>query len=467
MLMAASSEFIALCRSQVTLLSQVLGAGLSVVYLTDELTQDEQAKLIPIVVYPDSDLVWQSGDRDLELFSTQKFIQEPIRGLLAGAKSSDAPEIRRSLPSQESLTDGSPDDRDHAAESETRSRQLILPLIHEEVVMGLLVTTRPDRPWNQAEISQVERIADTLAIARILDRRGGWLQKQLRQKQLVQSEQQDLLDNLLHQVRSPLTAVRTFGKLLVKRLQGEDPNRQIARNILSQSDRIQELLGQMDRVVDLNPEASIHPLEPIDAPDEPPEEIDLTRTSPPTMGLLPPSSIDVCSVAEVLEPLFMSAQAIASDKQLSCHLDLPENLPLVRANPQALREVLSNLIDNAIKYTPAGGKIEIQVKTADLPGRSDNSPSPPMAIAVSDTGMGIPEADLEHLFERHYRGVQAHSDIPGTGLGLAIVRDLLDQMQADIEVFSPASDRWLKGELDSPNRNPGTTFVIWLATAIV
>lgn len=465
MLMPASSEFMALCRSQVALLSQVLGAALSVVYLTDELVEGEPAKLIPIVAYPDSDLVWQEHQH-LGLFPTT----EPIRGLLAAAKPSDLSENRRSLSPGESLTDSGPaSDRGSEEDRQTPSRQLVLPLIHEEVVIGLLVTTRPDRPWQQQEVTQISRIADTLALARILDRRGGWLQKQLRQKQLTESQQQDLLDNLLHQLRSPLTALRTFGKLLLKRLQGEDPNRSIAANILTQSDRIQELLSQMDRVVDLNSQESIHPLELMDAPDKNQSDAtDIPRTSPPTMRLLPASAIATCSVAEVLEPLFISAQAIASEKQLSCHLDLPENLPPVRANPQALREVLSNLIDNALKYTSAGGNIyiqvEIPVQPSDLPAPGSNSPAPPMAIALSDTGPGIPDRDLEHLFQRHYRGVQANSNIPGTGLGLAIVRDLLNEMQADIEVFSPAVSRWLPRNT-LPSSNPGTTFVIWLPTA--
>jgi len=90
--------------------------------------------------------------------------------------------------------------------------------------------------------------------------------------------------------------------------------------------------------------------------------------------------------------------------------------------------VFSNLIDNALKYTPSG-KIYIQagLEQSHLQG------------AISDTGPGIPPEDLEHIFERHYRGVQSSSEIPGTGLGLAIAKDLIEQMQGEIQVFSPAS----------------------------
>ncbi len=470
MFMPASSEFMTLCRSQMVLLSQVLGSALSVVYLTGELVEGEEAKLIPIVAYPDSDLVWQKH-QEFDLLPVQLLRKEPIRGLLAAGK---PPELPRSLPPFDSIEEFFPDTfpdadgesyrHDRAAERSS-SRQLVLPLRHEEMVIGLLVTTRRDRPWQPREVSQISRIADTLALARILDRRGGWLENQLRQKQLIQSQQQDLWDNLLHQLRSPLTALRTFGKLLLKRLQGEDPNRQIAANILRESDRVQELLNQMDRIIDLNRSELIYPLELVGESDKISQNPETSPVNSSGMlRLLPPSAIASCSLAEVLQPLFISAQAIAAEKDISCHLDLPENLPSVRANPPALREVLSNLIDNAVKYTAPGGHVYIQVSLSDRP--NSNSSSPLVAIAISDTGPGIPEQDLDHLFERHYRGVQANGDIPGTGLGLAIVQELLNEMHADIEVFSPAATRWLPPN-GLPSIHPGTTFVIWLPTEVV
>ena len=88
---------------------------------------------------------------------------------------------------------------------------------------------------------------------------------------------------------------------------------------------------------------------------------------------------------------------------------------------------------------------------------------PAVAVAVSDTGFGITPQDLEHLFERHYRGEKANTEIPGTGLGLAIARDLVRQMQGEIEVFSPLNPEWLPSAaapLYPTDR--GTTFVLWL-----
>lgn len=470
MFMPASSEFVTLCRAQMTLLSQILGAALSVVYLTEELVEGEQAKLIPVVAYPESDVVWPQH-QEIGLLPVQSLTKAPIRGLLSASKS---PEESPAQPAAESIEEFFPNGDDQTYRRDrfshpASSRQLVLPLMHEEMVVGLLVTSRRDRPWQPREVNQISRIADTLALARILDQRGGWLENQLRQKQMIQSQQQDLLDNLLHQLRSPLTALRTFGKLLMKRLQGEDQNRQMAANILRESDRLQELLNQMDQIIDLKEPPLTHPLELVG---ESAKIQQNAKTSPGSssgmLRLLPPSAIAACAVAEVLQPLFISAEAIAAEKDITCHLDLPENLPLVRANPPALREVLSNLIDNAVKYTAPGGDIYIQVNLVEPPNHSAKNQSQPscpqIAIAISDTGPGIPEQDIDHLFERHYRGVQANGNIPGTGLGLAIVQDLLQEMHADIEVFSPAAPRWLPPN-HLPSNHPGTTFVIWLPTA--
>jgi len=74
--------------------------------------------------------------------------------------------------------------------------------MHEGVLMGLLVTGREDRQWNEGE-SEIEQIAQTLAIARLLDQRREWFEQQLSQQQRLTRVQRDLLDNLLHQIRNP------------------------------------------------------------------------------------------------------------------------------------------------------------------------------------------------------------------------------------------------------------------------
>jgi signal transduction histidine kinase len=429
MLMSASSEFVALCREQMRLLVQGLGASLSIVYLTRELAQapTNEAKLIPVVVYPETAL----GRQGLSIFALPKYNHK----LLTAAEASSREDANVQNTPQQSLQSG---------------EQIFVPLICEDMMVGLLVTTREDRAWNEQERSQIERIAQTLTIACILDRRRRWLEVQLHQQQMLQEKQQDLLDNLLHQFRNPLTALRTFGKLLMKRLRPGDTNREVAESIVRESDRLQELLKKFDEVIDL----TATDLEPLKLPPSQEVVVEATVEKDNQPALLLPGTGEKktdCYLAEVLQALLVSAQAIAQERNLELITDIEPNLPPVCANHKALREVLSNIIDNALKYTPAGGKIFIQVGK-----QKDNF----QGIAITDTGPGIPPEDLKHLGERHYRGVQAQTEIPGTGLGLAIAKQLVEQMQGKIEVFSPA----VPSPISSP-KAPGTTFIIWLPLA--
>ncbi|NET00041.1 MAG: GAF domain-containing sensor histidine kinase [Sphaerospermopsis sp. SIO1G1] len=431
MLMSASSDFIVLCREQISLLTQGLGASLSVVYLTQELgeTVTAQAQLIPIVVYPETAALHQGEYKELKI---TQILPSPTqqRKLLSPTLDSE---------NQDKTTTNS------QKEYVVSANQIVLPLVYEGVMVGLLVTGREDRPWNEREKSQIQYIAKTIAIACILDQRQVWLEQQLHQQQILQEQQRDLLDNLLHQFRNPLTAIRTFGKLLFKRLRSTDPNQEVASSIVRESDRLKELLIQFDQVIDIDStKADLAPI-PLK------ESVEASVQSEANTNLLLPGTgeeITNCQIADLLAPLLISAQAISQDRNLQLITDIPENLPLVKANIKAIQEVLNNIIDNALKYTPPGGKVIIEAgySKENLQG-----------IAISDTGPGIPAKDLEHLGERRYRGVQAQTKIPGTGLGIAIAKQLIQQMHGEIEVFSPA----LNTDINSRNK-PGTTFIIWL-----
>ena len=497
MLMPASSEFVALCRAQLALLTQGLRASLSVVYLTEELVEGAEAKLIPIVAYPETAVVWDETD-SLRLLPKRAGAAFPR---LLSAAPGIIPSVDALIDSQTPSFNQKADRGQTGEEDENtwqQQRQIILPLMHEGVVMGLLVTSREDRPWNKRERSQIERIAHTLALACILDQRSEWADHNYRQQQLIHAQQHDILDNLLHQLRSPLTALKTFGKLLLRRLVPGDGNRDIASSIVRESDRLQELLQQMDRTIDqdrllIGPAPLSVDWEAVRTSEGTSRQTGEPAPNSQTLPLLPASPLELCSVAQVLEPLLVSARAIAGERQLTIIAVIPSDLPPVPANPKALREVLSNLIDNALKYTPAGGQIEIQVEkragggewesgrvgegesgrggenlkqVLSSPHESINASKSPahwIVFSISDTGPGIPPQDLERLFERHFRGVQAQTEIPGTGLGLAIAKDLVEQMQGKIQAFSPAK---LAGSIANiPNAGTGTTFVLWLPVA--
>jgi len=118
--------------------------------------------------------------------------------------------------------------------------------------------------------------------------------------------------------------------------------------------------------------------------------------------------------------------ALISEKKLKLHLSLPDVLPPMRGNPIRLRQMLDNLIGNAIKYTPEGGSIEIELETQEEQ----------VILRVSDSGPGIPPADQPHIFEKFYRASNVPKGVGGSGLGLAIVKSIVDNHHGRIWVES-------------------------------
>lgn len=464
--MPISTEFIRLCRSQIALVSS-WGACLSIVYLTEKLAEGGEAKLIPIIAYPEK---FENGEATSVLKTTSE-----IQTL------GDIPKLSATTlitGTNTWLLEGSTGTKESGREwPESHSwqqRQIVLPLIHDGVVMGLLVTAREGRPWNQREKTQIQQVAHTIAIACILDRRSQWLKEQFQQQQQLQAQQYDMMHDILHQLKSPLTALRTFGKLLLKRFLPEDKNWNIANSILREGDRLRELIEQIDETVEVGEEIlsiageSEYPQTTTQNENVIDYYTEVNREFK-SLPLLPESNfLESVSVQDVLEPLLVSAKAIADERHIDLEVDFSDNLPIVKANNKALREVLSNIIDNALKYTPAEGNIYIKLTTSAL--QTDDSQSVKnkregmLAIAISDTGYGIPKQDLEHLFERNYRGEKAKTDIPGTGLGLAIALDLIDAMKGKIQVYSPVVPLWLSRDLQQQDAiiNSGTTVVLWL-----
>jgi signal transduction histidine kinase len=395
-----------------------------VIYLTENVSEDQQTKLFPFAIYP------QTGN--------QSFWELPPIKLAEIWQASQANFLAQLLPNY--LTSQiETQEVDNSRLELTKTKQLILPLIHQETFIGLLVTGREDREWQAHEHQQVEEIARTIAIARFLELQYSWTQNELLRQENLRRIEHDRLDNLLHQLRNPLTALRTFGRLLIKRILPNDPNGKLAQSILAQSDRFQALLEQFEaeseQITEFNPVNNSLPL--LEAT---PKNIDQSSF------LLPSSTeqLHPVDLSQILEPLLNTVQAIAIERNIELISHLPTIIPLVVGDLAALREIFNNLLDNSLKYTASGGKVQLDLEM---------SREKMLGIAVKDTGAGIPLEDQEHIFERHYRGIQAQGDITGTGLGLAIAQDLAIKMQGKIELISPNN---------LVENSPGSTFIVWL-----
>ncbi len=131
------------------------------------------------------------------------------------------------------------------------------------------------------------------------------------------------------------------------------------------------------------------------------------------------------SIRDCLERL--KPRAMAKNQHLSSEFLTQKGMGIVWADPESIRQILDNLVDNAIKYTPAGGEVLVSLSTEGMRNR----------LAVKDNGMGIPLEDLPRIFERFYRVDRARSrEMGGTGLGLSIVKHLVQAMHGSVEAQS-------------------------------
>ncbi len=150
---------------------------------------------------------------------------------------------------------------------------------------------------------------------------------------------------------------------------------------------------------------------------------------------------ETVSLLPLLRTLVEDYSPIAAEKGVFLHLEGSD--AAVEGYPMLLREMFQNLIDNAVKYTPAGGRVDVLLLQED--GR--------VCCTVQDTGIGIPKEHHAHIFERFYRVDKSHSrQTGGTGLGLAIVKHVAEVHRAEIE---------LKSDLDT-----GTQMTIRFVSAV-
>jgi signal transduction histidine kinase len=308
--------------------------------------------------------------------------------------------------------------------------QLILPLIYQGIILGLFAVKRNTNSWDESEILQIKDIAQTIALVRFIEQKQQLTQIKLNQIQQLRSIENDHIDDFLHQLRNPLTAIRTFGKLLLKRLLPDDRNYQITENIIRESDRMKELITDFsqqwdgfnnDEIITLNHNQSSFFL---------PEKIE---------------TLESLDITHILNPLINSIKVMAEENNIKVFYQNNDSFPLILSNEKALKEILNNILENAVKYTPDHGKIMIELIQQNQE----------LIIRISDTGYGISEEDQSHVFERHYRGKQTKSDISGTGLGLSIVKELCDKIGIKISLISPYN--WVKNQ-----QNKGTQFSLFI-----
>jgi signal transduction histidine kinase len=225
-----------------------------------------------------------------------------------------------------------------------------------------------------------------------------------------QKSQRDFVANVSHELKTPLTAIQGFAQAILDETADTPESRKQAAQIIYNE------AGRMHRMA-LN-------------------LLDLARLEAGTADLKM-SAVDVKALLQNIVDKF-TPQAQSSN--ISLQLNLPVNVPTLIGDGDRLAQVFTNLVDNALKFTPSGGKITLSAASA---GNE-------MEISIMDTGAGAPKEALPHLFDRFYQvdASRAGGEGHGAGLGLAIVKEIVEAHSGRISVRS---------ELGR-----GTTFVIHL-----
>ncbi|MCQ2533396.1 MAG: HAMP domain-containing histidine kinase [Clostridia bacterium] len=212
----------------------------------------------------------------------------------------------------------------------------------------------------------------------------------------------NVMSNISHDLKTPITAIKGYAQLLSTESVVNNPEQ-----VTSYSENIIRRANQMERLI-----ADI---------------IELTKLQSGGMAF----KFIPLSVSQMLEETYYMYEPDVSMRGKTLELDIPEDdYLMVDADPNKLVRIFENLISNAMHYTNEDGKIKIKAF------RRGDKKSGDIIIEVSDNGIGIPEEDVSHIFDRFYRAKNSGINIKGTGLGLAIVKLIADKHNATIEVDS-------------------------------
>ncbi|RII29745.1 MAG: PAS domain-containing sensor histidine kinase [Geobacter sp.] len=216
----------------------------------------------------------------------------------------------------------------------------------------------------------------------------------------VENMRRDFVANVSHELRTPVSVIKGYAETLLDGTMAADPGRAVrfVEIILSHSERLSTLINDILTLSTLEAKDTVLDIRPLDASG--------------TIG-------KACMLLE----------ENAKRKQIVLQSSIAPELPRVMADQGRLEQVLVNLLDNAIKYTPAHGTVTISAGMNEADGM--------VRISVADTGMGIPMKDMPRIFERFYRVDGARSrEQGGTGLGLAIVKHIVQLHGGEVAVTS-------------------------------
>jgi heavy metal sensor kinase len=278
----------------------------------------------------------------------------------------------------------------------------LVVLISGAVIGGFLLVHRAldpvDRIIRSAERISFHNLSERLPVARTrdeLERLSTALNNMIRRLEESFQYNQRFLADASHELRTPLTIIQAELEAVVARTDTAPEVRELAGSALEEVERLRKIVE------------GLFALSRLDAGEG------LEQSAPFDLSELAASTADQMCL-------------LAVDKNISIHCHSPQNV-IVHGDRTRLKQVIVNLLDNAIKYTPVGGTIGVTVSARN--GQA--------VLEVADNGIGISREALPHLFERFYRVDKARSrELGGAGLGLSIVRSICAAHDGKVEVES-------------------------------
>ena len=227
----------------------------------------------------------------------------------------------------------------------------------------------------------------------------------------LENMRRDFVANVSHELKTPLASIQAYAETLIDgAIEDQKNNRTFLGRIVEQSERLNMLIQDL---------------------------LSIARVESNTQA----NEYLVINVIEVLDSCLKHHQPRAGKKEITLEVQTPTDV-MVYAETEGVRQILDNLIDNAIKYTPEQGRVQIDITIQNEQ----------VLLKVQDSGIGIPEAHLQRIFERFYRVDKARSrELGGTGLGLSIVKHLVNAFGGTVDVTSRPDE--------------GTAFIVTLPLA--
>lgn len=225
------------------------------------------------------------------------------------------------------------------------------------------------------------------------------------QEKLEERARKEFVSNVTHELRAPLTAIKSYVEMLIDdEARKPELQREFFNTINEEADRLARLIDDM---------------------------LNMSKIEVGNLVL----NKSLVRTRKLVEDAVNGMRSAAANKSIELTWNIAGDLPDVEADKEMVRVVVTNLLSNGIKYTQEGGKVFLSAEL--MPGAASQTAAGSIAVTVADNGPGIPEDELDKIFEKFYRGRDTQNrKVPGSGLGLAIAREIATLHGGDIKVSS-------------------------------